>query len=89
MKDSDRIEQVTEMIERHWDETSDDIAQQIDQLYRKQWISVDDMLPVSGKTILVWYRVNQLPYDTHVGISTYRGRLNGLITHWMPLPSPP
>ena len=53
------------------------------------WIRVEDELPKDKQQILVWYKYTQLPYDTCIAVSVFRGEFNNLISHWSPLPPPP
>jgi hypothetical protein len=64
-----------------------------------QWISVKDILPERGKTVIVWKTNEENPHwNTYgIGMNDNNGRwyLDGgtnnfpNITHWMPLSEPP
>ena len=62
--------------------------------YRKQeWISVDDRLPEKEGVYLVHTTYNIIETEVfyiskHDDIS-YWWDLDGMVTHWMPLPEPP
>lgn len=51
------------------------------------WVNVADRLPESNTPVLVWYKNQQLPYDTHISVKKLRG-FETHITHWQPLPQP-
>jgi len=56
-----------------------------------KWIGVEERLPRSGDTVLVYYRRGD---DRGVDIMRYVGRWVTVdwytkVTHWMPLPEPP
>ena len=55
------------------------------------WISVEDRLPSDRENVLVWYKYEQLPYESNVSVKQFKASvgLHKIITHWMPLPKPP
>lgn len=64
--------------------------------YRKQeWISVDERLPEHLQKILIYDEFQKMTVATYIVYSKGGGdwstpvRINGKITHWMPLPEAP
>lgn len=62
--------------------------------YTRDWISVEERLPESGETVLVWHHGEvQMAWLNHFtnGVAYFvrDTHYNFEPTHWMPLPSPP
>lgn len=66
----------------------DALAMAISALEKTKWISVDDRLPESFESVLV-FRDGKIMIDHHEENGWFAYDLNGKrATHWMPLPEP-
>ena len=56
----------------------------------QEWISVKDRLPEKWQDIIAYDAKNQEIYLAYTTEDAWVGvRMNGKVTHWMPLPQPP
>ena len=46
-----------------------------------EWINIKDRQPEDNVAVFVWYRTQQLPYDSHASVKKLRG-FETHITHW-------
>lgn len=109
MKDSDKVEGLlktwmVDILYAKAHSTPATIARQIDQLYRKQWISVEDRLPGYGEPVILSIKgvVQNVTYtldgadDTRDWFEPYHFEADDAAKlwwneadHWQPLPEPP
>lgn len=90
------------MLDRHWNNCLDAVADIIKKHMNDGWIPVDDRLPEEKKTVLVQWE----KYDRHLNVTltyldvmwlddadekvfeTINGVPNGKVIAWRPLPEP-
>jgi len=90
IKQKDMKQQIEDIVKANWEYDNvevEKIAEQIIELYKPKWISVNNELPKENGIYLVFTDYGDLA--TIRTFSVELGFLDVHITHWMPLPNSP